>query len=272
MSAGVERVAHRTEHLAAGRDHRFAGVALERMTERVVGGDEEPGLAAARHHRFGGGVRGGIGVVSPLNAGRRAILAGDVGRAGAGDQKRLVALARDIHDRQRHGGIDAFGDHIDVLGVDPFAHDGAGDVGFVLMIAGNDLDLASGHAAADLLGRHLRGDHRARSVTVGILAAHIGDDADAQHVVLCASRRRADRDRENDGARPQLCDFHLSPPFRSITRPVWRFRSPHHFCRELVMRTSEPKPHQIDTLLVSFDSEVRKRGCRIMMRTSESGH
>jgi hypothetical protein len=24
---------------------------------------------------------------------------------------------------------------------------------------------------------------------------------------------------------------------------VWRFRSPHHFCRELVMRTSEPKPH-----------------------------
>jgi len=24
---------------------------------------------------------------------------------------------------------------------------------------------------------------------------------------------------------------------------VWRFRSPHHCCREFVMRTSEPKPH-----------------------------
>ena len=24
---------------------------------------------------------------------------------------------------------------------------------------------------------------------------------------------------------------------------VWRFRSPHHSCREFVMRTSEPKPH-----------------------------
>jgi len=24
---------------------------------------------------------------------------------------------------------------------------------------------------------------------------------------------------------------------------VWRFRSPHHSCRELDMRTSEPKPH-----------------------------
>ena len=30
---------------------------------------------------------------------------------------------------------------------------------------------------------------------------------------------------------------HQRPPL------VWRFRSPHHFCRELVMRTSEPKPH-----------------------------
>src|SRR5262249_43117841 len=53
---------------------------------------------------------------------------------------------------------------------------------------------------------------------------------------------------------------------------VWRFRSPHHFCSESEMRTSEPKPHWINKLLVSFDSEVRKRGCGTMMRTSESGH
>ncbi len=46
----------------------------------------------------------------------------------------------------------------------------------------------------------------------------------------------------------------------------------YHFCRGLVMRSSEPKPHEINKLLMSFDSEVRKRGCRIMMRTSESGH
>ena len=53
---------------------------------------------------------------------------------------------------------------------------------------------------------------------------------------------------------------------------VWRFRSPHHSFGALAMRTSEPKPHWINKLLVSFDSEVRKRGCRTMMRTSESGH
>src|SRR5258706_7711339 len=27
---------------------------------------------------------------------------------------------------------------------------------------------------------------------------------------------------------------------------VWRFRSPHHSCRESEMRTSEPKPHKIN--------------------------
>jgi hypothetical protein len=53
---------------------------------------------------------------------------------------------------------------------------------------------------------------------------------------------------------------------------VWRFRSPHHWCRGFVLRTSEPKPHQINNSLLSFDSEVRKRGCRKMMRSSESGH
>ena len=33
---------------------------------------------------------------------------------------------------------------------------------------------------------------------------------------------------------------------------VWRFRSPHHFRGKSEMRTSEPKPHQVNKLLVSF--------------------
>ena len=39
---------------------------------------------------------------------------------------------------------------------------------------------------------------------------------------------------------------------------VWRFRSPHHSRSEFAMRASEPKPHEINKLLMSFDSEVRK--------------
>jgi hypothetical protein len=34
--------------------------------------------------------------------------------------------------------------------------------------------------------------------------------------------------------------------------PVWRFRGPHYSSREFSMRTSEPKPHQVNNLLVSF--------------------
>src|SRR5262249_19301291 len=45
---------------------------------------------------------------------------------------------------------------------------------------------------------------------------------------------------------------------KRLPKLVWRFRSPHHSCSESEMRTSEPKPHQINQLLVSFDSEVRK--------------
>ena len=55
-------------------------------------------------------------------------------------------------------------------------------------------------------------------------------------------------------------------------RVVWRFGSPHRSCSEPEMRTSEPKPRWINKLLVSFDSEARKRACRRMRRTSESGH
>ena len=43
---------------------------------------------------------------------------------------------------------------------------------------------------------------------------------------------------------------------------VWRFRSPHHFRGKSEMRTSEPKPHEVNELIVSFDSEVRKGGIK----------
>jgi len=40
---------------------------------------------------------------------------------------------------------------------------------------------------------------------------------------------------------------------------VWRFRSPHHYCRAFVMRTSEPKATlELWSSWCPFDSEVRK--------------
>jgi hypothetical protein len=64
---------------------------------------------------------------------------------------------------------------------------------------------------------------------------------------------------------------HVAKFFNEIKCKM-RLRSPHHFPGKSEMRTSEPKPHQVNKLLVSFDSEVRKRACLTMMRTSESGY
>ena|SRR5215470_15568339 len=73
-------------------------------------------------------------------------------------------------------------------------------------------------------------------------------------------------------ARPAASSLtkHNRPPGSAGSAPPVLL--PHHSCSESEMRTSEPKPHEINKLLVSFDSEVRKRGRGTMMRTSESGH
>src|SRR3546814_19758031 len=44
----VERVPNRAENLAAGRLHRGGSVALQGVSERVIGGDEEIGRATCR--------------------------------------------------------------------------------------------------------------------------------------------------------------------------------------------------------------------------------
>src|SRR5215510_13392335 len=46
-----EWVAHFAQYLAAALHHDRFGVALERVAEGVVGGEEEPGVAAALHDR-----------------------------------------------------------------------------------------------------------------------------------------------------------------------------------------------------------------------------
>jgi hypothetical protein len=53
--------------------------------------------------------------------------------------------------------------------------------------------------------------------------------------------------------------------------PVWWFRSRIIGCRDLATPTSEPKPHWINILPVSFDSQVRDGVCCNTLRTSESG-
>ena len=66
---------------------------------------------------------------------------------------------------------------------------------------------------------------------------------------LCASRRRrASTCRPGSSAHPakrtrKKYARSSGPRAQPRRRRAWRFRSPHHSCREFDMRTSEPKPH-----------------------------
>ena len=96
-----ERMAHLAEHLAAVLQHHRLGVALEGVAEGVVGGQEEPGVAAGLDDRAAGAVGEHPGVVGPVDGVGRARLAGQVGRRRAGNEERLALLARQLVDRQR---------------------------------------------------------------------------------------------------------------------------------------------------------------------------
>ena len=152
----------RPTHLAAVLlDHR-RGVALERVTEGIVGGEEEPGVAAGLHDRLAGAVGERPGVVGPVDRVGRAFGAGQVGGGRARDQEHLVLVPDDLVDRERDRRGRHVDDDVDLVDVDPRAHDVGADVRLVLVVGADDLDLHALGGGAEILDRHARGDHRAR--------------------------------------------------------------------------------------------------------------
>src|ERR1700732_1644139 len=55
-------------------------------------------------------------------------------------------------------------------------------------------------------------------------------------------------------------------------RLVWQIRSPHRCRREFVMRTSEPKPHEVGRFASVLSIPKFANVAPQMTRTSESGH
>ncbi len=93
---GVERRAHCAQHVPAALLDDGRGVALERMTEGVIRGDEEPGIRAALHHGLAGDLAERVGVVSPVDAVGRAGRPGEIRGAGPRHQEDLVLVAGDL--------------------------------------------------------------------------------------------------------------------------------------------------------------------------------
>ena len=99
-SAVVNGMSDRAQHLAAVlRDHR-GGIAFQRMAEGIVGGEEEPAVAAALGDLLGGADGKRAGVEHPLQGVGRAELAVEVGGAGGVDDQQFLFFVGDILHRE----------------------------------------------------------------------------------------------------------------------------------------------------------------------------
>ena len=114
--------------------------ALQLVTEHVIGGDEEPGIAAGAHHGTPSGPRQHIGVVGPVHRVGGALRAREVRRGGTVVQHDLVLGAADIVHREGDGGRRHVHDHVHAVLVEPAASDAGADVGLVLVVGDDDLD------------------------------------------------------------------------------------------------------------------------------------
>jgi hypothetical protein len=162
------------EHLAAVLFDDRRGVALQRMAERVIRGDEEPAVAAALDDRRAGAVGQCDGIVKPVQPGRSAGLAGQSEVAEPTLMTSLlVARATSCTARPTlEVGTSAI--ICTPVAVEPLPGHRGAEVGLVLVVGADDFDLLAEHAAAVILDRHLRRRHGARPGIIGVKARHVG--------------------------------------------------------------------------------------------------
>ena len=131
------------------------------MAKGIIGRNEKPRVTALFDQGTAGAMGECIGVVSPLEAIRRTGLAGEVRRCRSGHQEKPLLLTRDLLDRQRYRGSRYVDDDVDMVGIDPLARDAGADIGFILMVAGDDLNRRAQNLTAKVLDRHLGGQNAA---------------------------------------------------------------------------------------------------------------
>ena len=199
---GVQRVLDAAGDIAAIGRHGRGGVTLEGGAEGVVGGQEEPAIAAGLGQRRAGAVGEHEGVVGPVDRVRRALRVGQVGGAGARIEEDGVLFLDDVVDRQRHAGIRHIDDDIDLVDVEPLPRDVGADVRLVLVIAGDHVDLPALGEKAGIFHRHLRGQRRAGTADIRIQPGLVAERTDLDDLVLSealGNRAQQQRAAEHQG-------------------------------------------------------------------------
>ena len=113
---------------------------------------------------------------------------------------------------QGHSRIEVFHRHVHAVAVKPLLGDVFGDVGLVLVIGTDHLDVLAKDLAAEILHRQAGSSHGTGPAVVGIDARHVGEHTDLDHVarelaLLGLRDRYAGGQGGSNGNRQQLA-FH----------------------------------------------------------------
>ena len=166
---------------------------LQLRAERVVGGEEEPRLAALVEDRRRGAVAERGRVVGVMDRVGRAILAGERGaRRADRDERDFLLLGDGIHG-EADAGVGAAEQHRQPVAVGPFAKLLGAERGLVLVIVGQHLDRLAERRAAEVRDRHLDRFDPLGTDDVGVEAGHVVDVADHDLVGVRLRGERPDR-------------------------------------------------------------------------------
>src|SRR5579871_4179429 len=172
-------MAHRPNDLAPRSLNRSGAIGFQIFAERIVGGNEEPALAARLRQRFAEARTQGVGIVGPVNEIAGAFRAGhDRGPRPRSDGP-LVLLLRYRDHRERDRRIGQVHDDVDILRIEPLPRDRRPDVGLVLMISRDDFDRYA-QRLREVIDSELSSDDGAYALIVGVDARHVVEDADLE--------------------------------------------------------------------------------------------
>src|SRR5580692_5529073 len=220
------------QNLAAVFFNGHSRAVLQSATEGVVNSDEVPGLAELRQGLADGSTQL-IGIVNPVHQIiGRARLAGEIGRACAGQQDGLVGGFGDLERGERNARVDEIGNRIDAFEIEPASRNARADVGLVLVIGRNDLNRHAVYLVIELFRGDLGGFDRAHAGASLIGSGKIGEDADldlaARHLGVGGGNEKQERSGGAAGGEahvfpPKACREYPRSPARSRHeyRPVW---------------------------------------------------
>jgi hypothetical protein len=125
----------------------------------------------------------------------------------------LVLLLGDLRDGERHRGGRHVEHRVDAVAVVPLPGDGGADIGLVLVVGGDDLDLQPLRLRLEVLDRHAGGHHRALAGGIEVDARAVVQDADLHRdEVGREGGAGAERAQAPEQSRDVVADRHVSLP------------------------------------------------------------